>query len=97
MHDVPRNFDADRCSGLLAADIDPFITELARLQLGAAALQAQVYALGTGAADAVERAELRTLISRLKRTDSQISDVSASARSAMRYRRQCESRVCCLY
>jgi hypothetical protein len=77
MHDLPRNFDADRCSGLLAADIDPFITELARLQLGAAALQTQVDALGTGAADAVERAELLALISWLKRTDSQISDASA--------------------
>ena len=77
MHDLPRNFDADRCSGLLAADIDPFITELARLQLGAAALQAQVDALGTSAADAVERAELLALISWLKRTDSQISDASA--------------------
>ena len=77
MHNLPRNFDADRCSGLLAADIDPFITELARLQLGAAALEARVDTLGTGSAVAVERAELLALIVWLKRTDSQISDVSA--------------------
>ena len=72
LKNLPRSVAADRCYGLLAADIDPFITELARLRQGAVALQARCDELGDDAASVTERAELQPLIAKLVRIDAQI-------------------------
>ena len=76
---LPRNVAADQCYGLLAADVDPFITELARLRLGAVALREQLGALGDddSEASAVQRAELEPLVDKLERIDAQMAMLSA--------------------
>ena len=77
LRNLPRNVAADQCYGLLAADVDPFITELARLRLGAVALREHLDALGDDEASAVQRAELEPLVDKLERIDAQMAMLSA--------------------
>ena len=66
---LPRCVAADSCVGLLAADIDPFITELARRKQGSLALQGQVDALklDTAMASATRETECAVLEQLIKK------------------------------
>ena len=80
---LPRRVAVDSCVGLLAADVDPFITERARRKLGSAALREQCTALelesrNAAATDAAGNAARAAEVGVLKLLIEKISPIEAT-------------------